>query len=102
MSGQGLRRRGHAHARYRIGHNVWLQIAAIVVACGVGYVALEPGPEVQIPVHATQQRDVMTTGSLASSSTAYRDLLRPGFTLGTTPGSFGGNRPMQVDRKSVV
>ncbi|PZO04376.1 MAG: hypothetical protein DCF30_00820 [Hyphomicrobiales bacterium] len=38
----------------------------------------------------------MTTGSLAASSTAYRDLLKPGFTLGTTPGSFGGNAPMQA------
>ncbi len=96
MSGLGSRRRSHAHARYRIGHNVCLQIAAIVVACGVGYVALDPGPDAQIPVHATQQRDVTTTGSLASSSSAYRDLLRPGFMLGTTPGSFGGDRPMQA------
>lgn len=96
MSGQGLRRRAHAHTRYRVGHNVCLQIAAIVVACGIGYVALDPGPDAQIPLHATPQRDVLTTGSLAASSTAYRNLLNPGFLLGTTPGSFGGDRPMQA------
>ena len=96
MSGQGFRLRKVARTRYRVGHNVFLQIAVIVVACGVGYVALDPGPDAQIPVHATPQRDVLTTGSLASSSTAYRDLLRPGFALGTTPGSFGTDRPMQA------
>lgn len=96
MSGQGYRRRNAARTRYRVGHNVFLQVAAIVVACGVGYVALEPAPEAQIPSRATPQRDVMVTGSLASSSTAYRDLLKPGLTLGTTPGSFGGHHPMQA------
>lgn len=96
MSGQGYRRRNAARTRYRVGHNVFLQIAAIVVACGVGYVALEPAPEAQIPSRATPQRDVMVTGSLASSSMAYRDLLKPGLTLGTTPGSFGGHHPLQA------
>jgi hypothetical protein len=96
MSGQGYRLRKVARTRYRVGHNVFLQIAVIVVACGVGYVALDPGPDAQIPAQATPQRDVMTTGSLGSASTAYRDLLRPSFTLGTTPGSFGGDRPMQA------
>lgn len=96
MSGQGLRRRAHAHTRYRVGHNVCLQIAAIVVACGIGYVALDPGPDAQIPLQATPQRDVLTTGSISPSSTAYRDLLKPGFMLGMTPGSFGGDRPMQA------
>ena len=66
---QGLRRRAKAQTRYRVGHNVCLQVAAIVVACGVGYAALDPGPDAQRPVHAAPQRDVMTTGSLASSST---------------------------------
>jgi hypothetical protein len=96
MSGQSYRLRGAARTRYRVGHNVFLQIAVIVVACGVGYVALDPGPDAQAPARATPQRDVTTTGSLPSSSTAYRDLLKPGFTLGTTPGSFGGSRPMQA------
>ena len=96
MSGQGYRLHKVARSRYRVGHNVFLQIALIVGACGVGYVALDSGPDAQIPVHATPQRDVMTTGSLASSSTAYRDLLKPGFTLGATPGSFGSHRPMQA------
>lgn len=96
MSGQGYRLRKVVRTRYRVGHNVFLQIAVIVVACGIGYVALDPGPDAQIPVQATPQRDVMTTGSLASTSTAYRDLLKPGFTLGTPPGSFGGHRPMQA------
>ncbi|KRE16636.1 hypothetical protein ASE63_15090 [Bosea sp. Root381] len=36
------------------------------------------------------------TGSLAKSATAHGDLLKPGFILGTTPGSFGGNLPMQA------
>ena len=40
--------------------------------------------------------DVMVTGSLASSSTSYRDLLKPGFALGTTPSSFGAQAPLQV------
>lgn len=96
MSGQGYRRRKAARTRYRVGHNVFLQIALIVVACGVGYVALEPAQEARIPSRATPQRDVMVTGSLASSSTAYRDLLKPGLTLGTTPGSFGGHHPIQA------
>ncbi|PTM43111.1 uncharacterized protein DUF2778 [Bosea sp. 124] len=96
MSGQGYRLRKAGRMRYRVGHNVFLQIAVIVVACGVGYVALDPGQEARIPARATVQLDVMTTGSLPSSSTAYRDLLKPGFTLGTTPGSFGGNRLMQA------
>jgi hypothetical protein len=96
MSGQGYRLRNAPRTRYRVGHNVFIQIAAIVVACGVGYVALEPGPDAHVPERSAPQRDVMTTGSLASSSTAYRDLLKPGLTLGTTPGSFGGGRPMQA------
>lgn len=96
MSGQGYRRRKAARTRYRVGHNVFLQIALIVVACGVGYVALEPAQEAQIPSRATPPRDVRVTGSLASSSTAYRDLLKPGLTLGTTPGSFGGHHPIQA------
>ena len=96
MSGQGYKLRKATRTRYRIGHNVFLQIAVIVVACGVGYVALDPGQEAQVPARAVQQRDVMTTGSLAASSTAYRDLLAPGFALGAAPSSFGGHRPLQA------
>jgi hypothetical protein len=96
MSGQGFRLRRAPRTRYRVSHNVFLQIAVIVVACGVGYVALEPSPDAQVPVRATPQRDVMETGSLASSSTAYRDLLKPGLTLGTTPSSFGGHSPISA------
>ena len=96
MSGQGPRLRKASRTRYRVGHNVAVQIAAIIVACGIGYVALDPGPDPQVPSRAEVQRDVMTTGSIAPASTAYRDLLKPGFTLGTTPGSFGGRAPMQA------
>ncbi|HEV7259065.1 MAG TPA: DUF2778 domain-containing protein [Bosea sp. (in: a-proteobacteria)] len=96
MSGQGYRLRHARRTRYRVGHNVFLQIAAIVVACGVGYVALEPGPDAQIPVRATPQRDVATTGSLPSSSTVYGDFLKPGLTLGSAPGSFSGHHPLQA------
>lgn len=96
MSGQGYRLRKAPRTRYRVGHNIYLQLAAIVVACGVGYVALDPGPEAQRPVPSAAQRDVMVTGSLASSSTAYRDLLRPGFALGTTPSAFGAQAPLQA------
>ncbi len=96
MSGQGYRLRKAPRTRYRVSHNVFLQIAAIVVACGVGFVALDPGHEAQRPTAAAPQRDVMVTGSLASSSTAYRDLLKPGFALGTTPSSFGAQAPLQA------
>ena len=96
MSGQGYRLRKAPRTRYRVGHNIYLQLAAIVVACGVGYVALDPGPEAQRPLPSAPQRDVMVTGSLASSSTAYRDLLRPGFTLGTAPSAFGAQAPLQA------
>ncbi len=94
MSGQGYRLRMASRTRYRVGHNVFVQIAAIIVACGVGYVALDPGPEVPRPAPVGAQRDVTVTGSLASSSTAYRDLLRPGFALGTTPSAFGAQAPL--------
>ena len=96
MSGQSLRLRKAPRTRYRVGHNVVLQLAGIIVACGIGYVALEPVPEAQAPNRATPTRDVMTTGSLAASSTAYREFLKPGFTLGTNPGSFGGSAPIQA------
>lgn len=96
MSGQGHRLRSSSRTRYRVGHNVFLQLAGIVVACCIGYVALDPGPDAQIPSRATPLRDVATTGSLAASATAYRDLLQPGFTLGTTAGSFGGQAPIQA------
>lgn len=96
MSGQGYRLRKTPRTRYRVGHNIFVQIAAIVVACGVGYVALDSGPEAQRPAPTTAQRDVMVTGSLAASSTAYRDLLKPGFALGTTPSSFGAQAPLQA------
>ncbi|MDP3258523.1 DUF2778 domain-containing protein [Bosea sp. (in: a-proteobacteria)] len=96
MSGQGYRLRKASRTRYRVGHNIFVQIAAIVVACGVGYVALDSGHEAQSPVPLVAQRDVMTTGSLASSSTAYRELLRPGFALGTTPSAFGAQAPLQA------
>ena len=96
MSGQGYRLRKAPRTRYRVGHNIYLQLAAIVVACGVGYVALDPGPEAQRPLPSAPQRDIMVTGSLASSATAYRDLLRPGFTLGTPPSAFGAQAPLQA------
>jgi hypothetical protein len=96
MSGQGYRLRRAPRTRYRFGHNIFLQLAAIVVACGIGYVALDPGPEAQRPAPAAPQRDVMVTGSLASSSTAYRDLLKPGFALGATPSAFGAQAPLQA------
>lgn len=101
MSGQGYRRRKAARTRYRVGHNVFLQIALIVVACGVGYVALEPGPDAQIPTRATPQRDVMTTGSLGSSSTAYGDFLKPGLMVGVTSGPFGAHYPLQAGLQRV-
>jgi hypothetical protein len=96
MSGQGYRLRMASRTRYRVGHNIFVQIAAIVVACGVGYVALDPGHEAERSAAVAPQRDVMVTGSLASSSTAYRDLLRPGFALGTTPSAFGAQAPLQA------
>ncbi|WP_371125890.1 tlde1 domain-containing protein [Bosea sp. (in: a-proteobacteria)] len=96
MSGQGHRLRKAPRTRYRVGHNICLQLAAIVVACGFGFVALDPGPDAQLPTRATPMLDVATTGSLASSATAYRDLLKPGFTLGTTPGAFGARAPLQA------
>ena len=65
MSGQGYRLRGAARTRYRVGHNVFLQIAVIVVACGVGYVALDPGPDAQIPARTTPQRDAVCTSARA-------------------------------------
>ncbi len=96
MSGQGYRLRKASRTRYRVGHNVFLQLAGIVIACGIGYVALDPGPEAQRPVPSAPQRDVMVTGSLASSSIAYRDLLRPGFALGAPASTFGAQAPMQA------
>ncbi|WP_439492533.1 tlde1 domain-containing protein [Bosea sp. (in: a-proteobacteria)] len=96
MSGQGYRLRKAPRTRYRVGHNVFVQIAAIVVACGIGYVALDPGHEAPRPTPVAAQRDVMVTGSLASSSTGYRDLLKPGFALGTTPSAFGAQAPLQA------
>lgn len=96
MSGFDHRRRLTKRPRYRIAHNVFLQLAIIVVGCGIGFVMLEPGPQAERPLRATLQPDVETTGSLPKSATAHRDLLKPGFILGTTPGSFGGNQPMQA------
>lgn len=96
MSEQGYRLRKARRTRYQIGHNVFLQIALIVVGCGIGYVALDPGPDAQVPARATLQRDVLTTGSLSASSTAYGDILRPGLMRGATPGSFGGQRLLQA------
>jgi len=96
MSGSGYRLRGGRRFRYRVHHNIFFQIALIVVACGAGYVALEPGPEPQVPLRATLHRDVATTGSLGSSSSGYGQFLKSDLTLGVTPGAFGAGRPMQA------
>ena len=61
------------------------RIVAPVVACGIGYVALDPGHEAPRPTPVAAQRDVMVTGSLASSSTGYRDLLKPGKRIPSSP-----------------
>jgi hypothetical protein len=97
MLEQGYRpRRVVSRSRRRVGRNLLLQIAFILVASTLGYLALDSGQDA--PKAARLGHKPATSMALASAarSTAYPDLLSSGFSLGPAPVAFGKSAPLDA------
>ena len=97
MLEQGYRpRRVASRSRHRVGRNVFLQIAFILVASTLGYLALGPGQDAPKAARPEPKPVITTASARVVTSNAYGDLLNSSFSLGSAPVAFGLSAPLDT------